>query len=140
MPLHLAMGSGRRSGVGQALPATSEANKTKLEAGRDLHQYQRERSLPVPSCGFGRANDRLPTNGSSGCSSSQAIPSHTLALGLSACQQGIRVRFTTAAALVHELMEARDEKRLLRYQRQLLRQELLIVDELGFCSVIQDRR
>ena len=29
-------------------------------------------------------------------------------------------------------MEARDEKRLLRYQRQLLRQELLIVDELGF--------
>ena len=42
------------------------------------------------------------------------------------------MRFTTAAALVHELMEARDEKRLLRYQRQLLRQELLIVDELGF--------
>jgi hypothetical protein len=42
------------------------------------------------------------------------------------------VRFTTAAALVNELMEARDEKRLLRYQRHLQRQELLIVDELGF--------
>jgi DNA replication protein DnaC len=55
-----------------------------------------------------------------------------LALGLAACQQGVRVRFTTAAALVHELMEARDEKRLLRYQRQLIKQELLIVDELGF--------
>jgi DNA replication protein DnaC len=55
-----------------------------------------------------------------------------LALGLAACQQGIRVRFTTAAALVHELIEARDEKRLLRYQRNLARQELLIVDELGF--------
>jgi DNA replication protein DnaC len=56
----------------------------------------------------------------------------SLALGLAACQQGFRVRFTTAAALVHELIEARDEKRLLRYQKQLARQELLIVDELGF--------
>ena len=55
-----------------------------------------------------------------------------LALGLAACQQGFRVRFTTAASLVHELMEAKDEKRLLRYQRILARQELLIVDELGF--------
>jgi hypothetical protein len=43
-----------------------------------------------------------------------------------------RVRFTTAAALVHELMEARDEKRLLRFQKHLARQDLLIVDELGF--------
>jgi DNA replication protein DnaC len=55
-----------------------------------------------------------------------------LALGLAACQQGLRVRFTTAASLVHELVEARDEKRLLRYQKLLARQELLIVDELGF--------
>jgi DNA replication protein DnaC len=55
-----------------------------------------------------------------------------LALGLAACQQGFRVRFTTAAGLVHELIEARDEKRLLRYQKNLSRQELLIVDELGF--------
>lgn len=55
-----------------------------------------------------------------------------LALGLAACQRGLQVRFTTAAALVHELIEARDEKRLLRFQKHLLRQELLIVDELGF--------
>jgi DNA replication protein DnaC len=31
-----------------------------------------------------------------------------LALGLAACQKGYSVAFTTAAALVHELMEARD--------------------------------
>ena len=40
--------------------------------------------------------------------------------------------FTTAAALVHELMEARDERRLLNLQRQLSRLNLLIIDELGF--------
>jgi DNA replication protein DnaC len=55
-----------------------------------------------------------------------------LALGLSACQRGHRVRFPTAAALVHELLEAQDEKRLLRYQKQMASYELLIVDELGF--------
>ena len=52
--------------------------------------------------------------------------------GLAACQKGYRVRFTTAAALVNELLEARDEKRLLRVQKQLAKQDLLIVDELGY--------
>ena len=37
-----------------------------------------------------------------------------LGLGLAACQKGLAVGFTTAAALVHELLEARDERRLLR--------------------------
>ena len=55
-----------------------------------------------------------------------------LALGLTACQKGYRVRFTTAAALVNELLEARDDKRLLRFQKQLAKQDLLIVDELGY--------
>jgi DNA replication protein DnaC len=55
-----------------------------------------------------------------------------LALGLAACQKGYRVRFATAAGLVHELMEARDEKRLLRTQKQLAGYQLLIIDELGF--------
>jgi transposase len=55
-----------------------------------------------------------------------------LALGLAACQRGHRVRFTTASALVNELIEARDEKKLLRFQKQIASYELLIVDELGF--------
>jgi DNA replication protein DnaC len=53
-----------------------------------------------------------------------------LGLGLAACQKGLAVGFTTAAALVHELHEARDEKRLLRLQHQLAGYKLLIVDEL----------
>ncbi len=42
------------------------------------------------------------------------------------------VSFTTAAALVNELMEARDERRLLRVQKQMAAVKLLIIDELGF--------
>ena len=53
-------------------------------------------------------------------------------LGLAACQRGLSVRFVTAAALVHELMEARDQRRLLRLQKQLANHKLLIIDELGF--------
>lgn len=55
-----------------------------------------------------------------------------LALGLAACQKGYSVAFTTAAALVHELMEARDERRLRALQKHLNTVKLLIVDELGY--------
>ena len=55
-----------------------------------------------------------------------------LGLGLAACQKGLAVGFTTTAALVHELMEARDERRLLRLQKHLVGHKLLIIDELGF--------
>jgi len=49
-----------------------------------------------------------------------------------ACQKGMPVSFITVAFLVHELMEARNEKRLLRLQRHLAKVKLLIVDERGF--------
>ena len=55
-----------------------------------------------------------------------------LGLGLHACQKGLSVGFTTAAALVNGLMEARDERRLLRLQKQIAGYKLLIIDELGF--------
>ena len=55
-----------------------------------------------------------------------------LALGFAACQKGHSVTFTTAAALVHELMEARDERRLRALQKHLNMVKLLIVDELGY--------
>ena len=70
--------------------------------------------------------------------SARAVVSYTtprdiiLGLGLAACQKGMSVSFTTAAALVNELMEARDERRLLRLQKQLASVKLLIIDELGF--------
>ena len=58
-----------------------------------------------------------------------------VSLGLAACQRGLSVGFTTTAALVHELMEARDERRLLNLQRQLSRLDLLIIGELSFAPL-----
>ena len=60
-----------------------------------------------------------------------------LGLGLAACQKGLTVGFITAAALVHELIEARDEKRLLRFQKQLAKYKLLCPSskQMGLLSV-----
>jgi DNA replication protein DnaC len=55
-----------------------------------------------------------------------------LALGLAACQRGYTTGFVTAAGLVHQLMEARDEKRLLKLQAHFASLKLLIIDELGY--------
>jgi DNA replication protein DnaC len=63
-----------------------------------------------------------------------------LGLGLAACQQGLAVGFTTAAALVHELIEARDDKQLLRLQKRLAKLKLLIIDELGFVPLSKYER
>lgn len=55
-----------------------------------------------------------------------------IALGREACRQGKKVSFLTAAGLITSLIEAGDEKRLLRLQCRLKRMDLVIVDELGY--------
>jgi DNA replication protein DnaC len=54
------------------------------------------------------------------------------ALALAACHQGRRVRFFTVTGLVTQLTEAREEKQLERLLKFLHRQELLVLDELGY--------
>jgi DNA replication protein DnaC len=96
--------------------------------------------LELARCEFLARKENVLLLGNSGTGKTHIA----LALGLAACQQGHRVRFTTAAALVHELIEARDERKLLRFQKQIANYELLIVDELGFVPLslffLSDRR
>lgn len=54
------------------------------------------------------------------------------ALGLAACQEGRKVRFFAVTSLVTQLLEAREDRRLERLVKQLGRQDLLILDELGY--------
>jgi len=53
-------------------------------------------------------------------------------LGLAACQRGMKVGFMTTAGLVNQLIEARDERGLLKFQTSLAKLQLLIIDELGY--------
>ncbi len=52
-----------------------------------------------------------------------------IGLGLAACQKGLSVGFITGASLMNELLDARDERRLLRLKRRLAAYSLLIIDE-----------
>ena len=55
-----------------------------------------------------------------------------IGLGLAACELGRRVRYTTTAALVNELVEAADERRLSRVVGHYARLDLLCLDEFGY--------
>jgi DNA replication protein DnaC len=94
--------------------AIPSLNKTLvLELARSEYVARRENIIALGNSGTGKSHIAL-------------------GLGLAGCQKGLSVGFTTAAGLVHELLEARDEKRLLRLQRQLAGYKLLIIDELGY--------
>ena len=81
--------------------AIPSLNKTLvLELARSEYATRRENVIAVGNSGTGKTHIAL-------------------GIGLAACQKGLSVGFYAAAALVHELVEARDEKRLLRLQRQV---------------------
>jgi DNA replication protein DnaC len=62
--------------------------------------------------------------------------SHLLiGMGMAACEQGRSVRYATCAALVNELVEAADERRLSRIVARYGRLDLLLVDELGYVQL-----
>jgi DNA replication protein DnaC len=90
-------------------------------------------TLQLARCEYVVARDNVIALGNSGTGKTHV----SLALGLAACQRGFSVAFDTAAGLVHQLMEARDERRLLRLQSQLAAVKLLIVDELGYVPLSQ---
>lgn len=54
------------------------------------------------------------------------------ALGMELVQVGYRVRFTTAHALVEELLVAKEEHRLLQFEKQWMKYDAVICDELGY--------
>jgi DNA replication protein DnaC len=58
-----------------------------------------------------------------------------IALGIAACEQGRRVRFTTLAGLANELSEAESRRELARVVGRYSRYELLILDELGYLAL-----
>ena len=55
-----------------------------------------------------------------------------MAFALAACAQGRQVRFFPVTQLVTILMERREERSLEKFQQQLERNHLLVLDELGY--------
>ena len=106
-------------------PATKSLDSFDFKAIPKLNKMQ---VLELARCNWIERRENVIALGPSGTGKTHVA----LGLGLAACQKGLSVSFTTAATLVNEMMEARDERRLLRLQKQLAGVKLMIIDELGF--------
>ena len=84
--------------------------------------------MQLARCEYVQPHENVIAMGNSGTGKTHVASG----LGLAACQRGLSVGFATASSLVHQLMEANDERRLLNLQKKLARFKLLIIDELGF--------
>ncbi len=120
-------GSARRSPriIAAKFPATKSLDSFHFRAIPSLNKVL---ATELARCSFVDRRENVIALGPSGTGKSHVA----LGLGLAACQKGRKVGFITAAALVHELMEAVDDRRLQRLQKSLATHDLLIIDELGF--------
>lgn len=57
------------------------------------------------------------------------------ALAVAACEQRANTLFTSAAAMINQLAEARDQGTLRKNMKRYLRPELLVLDEFGYLPV-----
>ena len=106
-------------------PATKSLDSFEFKALPSLNKML---VMELARCEYINHNENIIAVGNSGTGKTHIA----LGLGLAACQKGLAVGFITASALVHELMEAADEKQLLRFQKKLAKYKLLIIDELGY--------
>jgi DNA replication protein DnaC len=56
-------------------------------------------------------------------------------LAVEACRQRKRVRFTTAAEMVNELIEAKNKSELNRVTRRWTRYDLIVIDEMAYVAM-----
>jgi DNA replication protein DnaC len=95
----------------EAQPSINEALVRELLTGEFINE--RENVLLIGNSGTGKTH--LAT-----------------ALALAACRDGRKVRFFGVTGLVTQLLESREDRRLERLLNQLSRQDLLVLDELGY--------
>jgi DNA replication protein DnaC len=85
----------------------------------------------LAACEWIRKGQPLCLIGDSGTGKSHLL----IALGTEAAMSGFRVKYTLAAKLVNELVEAADEKQLTKTIARYGRVDLLCIDELGYMEL-----
>lgn len=91
-------------------------------------QLDRDEILELASCDFVDEHANVVLMGEVGTGKTHIA----IALGMACCQQGRRVRFTTAAELTNLLIESRSADRLSRRLEQMARFDVVVLDELGY--------
>lgn len=84
----------------------------------------------LASCDFIKNRQNIVMIGNSGSGKTHI----SIGLGLKACNAGFNVRFYTAANLVNELSESLQLNRLSKFEKNLSKTDLLILDELSYLT------
>ncbi len=122
---------------------TESSQKRKMKAAKfpyiktldemDLSRYEHVSEATfheLASCDFIRKRQNIVMVGNTGRGKTHC----SIALGIKACMQGLNVKFYTAANLSNELIEAMEYKRLLKFEKQLAKVDLLIIDEASYIT------
>jgi DNA replication protein DnaC len=93
-----------------------------------IPKLNKKRLLDLAQCGFIDLRSNLIFHGAPGTGKTHLA----IALGREACRRGYQVRFFTASGLANLYREAREERQVLKLEKQIQRLDLIIIDELGY--------
>ena len=91
-------------------------------------KLNKKRVLDLARCQFIEQRANVVLNGAPGVGKTHLA----IAIGREACRRGHKVRFFTASGLVNTYIEAREERQVLRLEKHIGRNDLIVIDELGY--------
>jgi len=93
-----------------------------------IPKLNKKRLIDLAQCGFIDLRSNVIFNGAPGTGKTHLA----IALGREACRRGYKARFFTASGLANLYREAREERHVLKLEKQIQSHDVIIVDELGY--------
>lgn len=94
----------------------------------DVPKLNKKYVLDLARCQFIESHTNMVLTGPPGVGKTHLA----IAFGREACKRGFKVKFFTASKLVNTYIEARQERTILKLEKNIRQCDLIIVDELGY--------